>query len=75
MSLNATLWHIFVEHQIGVLAMGRGEFRTAATSKMECFVIIVNGWKSLTILTKHSILDFAAVLDPPLDSSCKTLVL
>ena len=33
---------------------------------MECFVIIVNGWKSLTIITKHSILDVAAVLDPPL---------
>ena len=40
--------------------------RTAATSKMECFVIIVNGWKPLTIITKHSILDVAAALDPPL---------
>ena len=44
----------------------RGGSRTAATSKMECFVIIVNGWKPLTIITKHSILDVAAVLDPPL---------
>ena len=35
-----------------------------ATSKMERFVIIVNGWKPLT--TKHSILDVAAALDPPL---------
>ena len=34
---------------------------------MERFVIIVNGWKPLTIITKHSILDVAAVLDPPLD--------
>ena len=34
--------------------------RVAATSKMECFVIIVNG------ITKHSILDVAAALDPPL---------
>ena len=33
---------------------------------MECFVIIVNGWKPLTIITKHSILDVAAALDPPL---------
>ena len=41
--------------------------RTAATSKMEHFVIIVNGWKPLTIITKCSILDVAAVLDPPLD--------
>ena len=32
---------------------------------MERFVIIVNGWKLLTIITKPSILDVAAVLDPP----------
>ena len=44
----------------------RGGSRTAAVSKMERFVIIVNGWKPLTIVTKRSILDVAAVLDPPL---------
>ena len=44
----------------------RGGSRTAATSKIERFVIIVNGWKPLTIITKRSILDVAAVLDPPL---------
>ena len=44
----------------------RGGSRAAATSKMECFVIIVNGWKLLTITTKHSILDVAAALVPPL---------
>ena len=33
---------------------------------MEHFVIIVSGWKPLTIITKSSILDVAAVLDPPL---------
>ena len=44
----------------------RGGSRTAATSKMEHFVIIVNGWKPLTIITKSSILDVATVLDPPL---------
>ena len=33
---------------------------------MERLMIIVNGWKPLTIITKHSILDAAAVLDPPL---------
>ena len=44
----------------------RGGSRAAATSKMERFVIIVNGWKSLTIITKHSILDIAAALDSPL---------
>ena len=44
----------------------RGGSRTVATSKMKRFVIIVNGWKPLTIITKRSILDVAAVLDPPL---------
>ena len=39
---------------------------TATTSKMEHLVIIVNAWKPLTIITKSSILDVAAVLDPPL---------
>ena len=32
------------------------------------FVIIVNGWKPLTITTKRSILDATAVLDPPLNT-------
>ena len=42
----------------------RGGPRTAATSEMERFV---NGFQSLTIITKRSILDVAAVLDPPLE--------
>ena len=33
---------------------------------MERLVIIVNGWKPLTIITKRSILDDAAALDPRL---------
>ena len=37
----------------------RGGSRAAATSKIE-------SWKPLTIITKRSILDFAAALDPPL---------
>ena len=44
----------------------RGRFRTAATSKKERFVRIVNGFQPLTIITKRSISDVAAVLDPPL---------
>ena len=40
--------------------------RAAATSKMERFLIIVNGWKLLTIITKRSILDVAAAVEPPL---------
>ena len=34
---------------------------------MECFVIIVNGFQPLTIITKHSILNGAAALDPSLE--------
>ena len=30
---------------------------------------VVNSWKPLTIITKHSILDVAAALDPPLIST------
>ena len=41
-----------------------GGSRTAVTSKIELFVIIINGWKLLIIITKSSILDTAAVLDP-----------
>ena len=40
---------------------------------MERFVIIVNGFQSLTIITKHSILDVAAVLDPPLNIQSNSL--
>ena len=46
--------------------MLRGESRAAATSKLEHFVIIVNGFQPLSIITKRSIVDAAAVLDPPL---------
>ena len=45
-----------------------GGSRTAATSKMERFVIIVNGFQPLTIITKHPILDVIAVLDPSVSS-------
>ena len=46
--------------------MLRGGSRVAATSKMERFVIIVSGFQLLTVITKCSILDVAAVLDPSL---------
>ena len=45
----------------------RGGSRTAATSKVQLFVIIVNGFQLLTIITKSSTLDVAAVLNPPLE--------
>ena len=47
----------------------KGGSRAAATSKMERFLIIVKGWKPLTIITKRSSLDVAAALDPPLISN------
>ena len=43
----------------------RSRPRTAATSKMERFVIVAKGWKPLTVVTKCSVLYVAAVLDPP----------
>ena len=43
----------------------RGRSRIAASFKMELF-ITVNGSKPLTIITKCTIVDVAAVLDPPL---------
>ena len=38
--------------------------RTTVTSKMELFVIIVNGFQLLTTITECSILDVAAILGP-----------
>ena len=52
--------------ETGGMASIRGGSRAAATSKMEHFVIIVNGFQPLTIITKCSTLDVAAALDPPL---------
>ena len=67
--IDASSSHFFQNFQIIQLIaylIIRGGSRTAGTSKMEHFVIIVNGWKPLTIITKRSILDVTAVLDPPL---------
>ena len=60
--LESFQWHDDYFFQTSI----RGGSRTPATSKMEQFVIIVNGWKPLTIITKSSILDVAAVLGPSL---------
>ena len=54
-----------------LLKLFSGGCRTAATSKMELFVVIGNGWKPLTIITQSSILNVAAVLDPRLVSYLK----
>ena len=47
-------------------AICRGRSGTTATSKMENFAVIIYDWKPLIIITKSSILDDAAVLDPSL---------
>ena len=65
---------IFLEHlkvnylnvEFSWSATFREGSRTAASSKMEHFVIIVNGWRPVSDITKSSILDVAAFLDPPL---------
>ena len=62
-----TLDHTMCINIDGSFLNNRGGSRTAVTSKMGHFVIIVNGWKPLTIITKWPILDVAAVLDPPLE--------
>ena len=54
----------FVVSTMTIRRITRGGSRAAAASKMECFVIIVNGFLPLTIITKHSILDVVAALDP-----------
>ena len=55
----------------------RGGSRAAETSKMEHFVIIVNGYRfqPLTVITKRSILHVAAVLDPPPRRAWDVLIL
>ena len=53
-----------------MLLSPRGGSRTAATSKVELFVIIVNSFQPLTVITKSSTLDIVAVLDPPLSPLC-----
>ena len=54
---------LFKKHSKFLICNNRGGSRTAATSEMERFLIIVKGWKPLTIITKRSILDVVAVLD------------
>ena len=54
------------ESNFGILSfftLFRGGSRTAAICKMERFVMLVNGFQQLTIITKSFILDAATVLD------------
>ena len=65
---------IIDERQLAAAINSRGGSRTAASPKMECFVIIVNGWKLLTFIAKRSILDVGTVLYSPLNSAIMTTI-
>ena len=72
---SAILIFHFLRSSRLLLSLRRGGSRIAATSKMERFVIIVNDFQPLTIITKRSILDVVAVLDPPLLTRKSSLLL
>ena len=44
--------------------MSKDGYRSPPISTMELFVIIVKGWRPLTIVTKSSILDIIGAVDP-----------
>ena len=66
--MNVIKFRVFCLYFTFDCVNSRGGSRAAATSNMEGFVIIFNGWKPLTIVRNRSILDVAAVLDAPLNS-------
>ena len=78
-SLSTTTWQVFTFVNFSRSKFAKNSYfetswldirsgsRAAATSRTKHFMIIVNGWKPFTIIKKTSILDNAAVLDPPLD--------
>ena len=63
----------FKDIKYTVFTRTRGGSRAAATSTMERFVITVNSFQPLTIITKRSILYVAAALDPPLTDNLRLL--
>ena len=68
-------FEICISLPLGITESAGGS-KTAATSKIERFAVIVHGFQPLTWLpaiTKRSILDVAAVLDPPLESLIKKI--
>ena len=62
----ATLYRLGIAHQGCFCALFRGICRAQATSKIELFVTLFNGFQSLTNVTKNYILDVMGVLDPSL---------
>ena len=66
--IHILTWYIFFEYPFFVshIRPYRGGSRAAVTAKMEHFGIVINGFQRLFIITKRSILDVEAVLDPSL---------
>ena len=62
----APLYLLGIAHQGCFCALVRGTCRSPATSKMKLFVTLLNGFQSLTNVTKNYILDVMGVLDPSL---------
>ena len=62
----ALLYLLGIAHQGCFCALFRGICRAPMTSKMELFVTILDGFQSLTNVTKNYILDVMGVLDPSL---------
>ena len=57
LNCQKSIHNFFVTGDSATPGSTRSESRTAETSKMEYFVIIVNGLQPLTIITKRTILD------------------
>ena len=66
-------FHLFVRYFITKSKNAEADLRLLQHPKMERFVIIVNGWKPSTIITKRSILHAAAALDQPRKCAGKIL--
>ena len=62
--MRYTLFH--TDSVLEISRVGRGGSRAAGISKMDRFEIIVDDFQPSTIITKCSILNVAAALDPPL---------
>ena len=57
----------FCQSGLHLREVSRSRSKAVSASKMDHFVIIANGWKPLTIITKRSVLDVASALDSPLE--------
>ena len=69
-SLRATdfKWVLNIKYKTSDIKSTRGGYRTATTSNVELFKIVLSSSKPLTIITKSFTLDVAGVLDPPLST-------